>query len=273
MRFYDRMNVINVDMLERELRNAAVYAEHPTAKAWVMSVARNFMLSGLTAKDAGSIYLAYSPPRAGKHSDLPPVRRLPEWAQKALTNGTELHWFDYLQARRRPIWQCLEHIIHWFNAWEKDDPRWNGERTTRICWHTASREAAMWFKDVNENLWDYVKDKPPIIRAYEQGYRWVRLSTALHFERESRLMGHCVGNGTYFTNYVRGETEYYSLRDEHNKPHVTVEVRKKRGSNPAAVMQCKGRSNGKPLPEYQRYIRRFFNDQKWAITGDESNID
>lgn len=267
------MNVINVDMLERELASAAVYASHPVARQWVMSVARNFFLSSLSEKDAASIYIVYTPPPANKHSDMPRPNRLPAWAREALAKDVELHWFDYLQARRRPIWQCLEHIIHWFNAWEPDDPRWKGERTTRICWHTAAREAAMWFKDVNENLWDYVKDKPPIIQTYEHGFYWVRLSTNLHFEREARLMQHCVGNGGYYEAYRRGDTEYYSLRDAHNKPHCTVEVSKKNRGNAPGVVQCKGRCNQKPQPQYQKFIRRFFDDMGWTIIGDQDYID
>jgi len=269
------MNVINVNTLERELRNVAVYAKHPAAKTWLLSTARNFLLSGLSAKDANSIYLVYAPPDSAS-SDLPPLRQLPDWAKAAHAQNVELHWFDHLQARRRPIWQSLEYIIHWFNAWEPNDPRWNGERTTRICWHTAARESAMWFKDVNENLWDYVKDRPPVIRTYEDGFRWVRLSTPLHFERESRLAGHCVDNGNYYAAYQRGETEYYSLRDEFNKPHATVEVRKKNRDKTAttpAVLQCKGRNNCKAPAQYQRFIRRFFDDMHWTIEGDASLID
>lgn len=268
------MNVINVDCLERELANAAVYAMHPAAQQWVKSVARNFMLNGLNEKDASSIYTLYTPSKRGTFSGLPPVSRLPAWVRPALSKATPLYWFEYKHARRRPIWQCLEHIVHWFNAWSPDDPRWKGDRITRICWHTAAREAAMWFKDVNENLWDYVKDKAPVIRTYAQGFCWVRLSTPLHFERESRLMNHCVGNGGYYERYKRGETEYYSLRDKNNKPHCTVEVQRHYSTEKTAcVVQCKGKNNQRPSDDYQRYIGRFFYDMNWPVMGDRGNVE
>ena len=273
MPFYGHVNVINVDTLERELANVAVYANHPAAQQWIRSVARNFILSSLSEKDSASLFMPYVPPKKGKHSDMPPVYKLPCWAQQAVNDGIELHWFDWVQAPRRPLWQCLNYIIHWFNAWENDDPRWNGERITRICWHTAAREAAMWFKDVNENLWDYVKDKPPVIKTYEHGFFWVRLNTQLHFERESRMMNHCVGSGGYYERYQRGETMYFSLRDKQNRPHCTIEVSRKGRGRDSAVLQCKGNSNHKPPPEYQPYMRRFFNDMGWEITGDHHHID
>ena len=277
------MNVINVSTLERELANLAVYASHPAAQDWVKTVARNFLLNGLTEKDIEANFMLYAPPKPGKiHSDLPPYERLPEWAKKAIKEDVALHWFDSVQLRRRALWQSLEHIIHWFNTWPADDRRWG--RVSRIDFRTAASTAAMWFKDVNDNLWDYVKDKPPIIRSYESGYYWVRLSSALHFERESRLMSHCVGNGGYYESWRSGKNEYYSLRDRSNRPHVTVEVGYSRAKPPltgagiehrraGSVLQCKGHANAKPAPEYQRFIRRFFNDMKWDIQGDLHHID
>jgi len=279
------MNVINVGTLERELANLAVYANHPAAQSWVNTVARNFLLNGLTDKDIDANFVPYASPKPGKrHSDLPDFERLPEWAKNAIKNHVSIHWFNDVQVRRRPLWQSLEYIIHWFNAWPANDRRWN--RVSRIDFRTAASASAMWFKDVTDNLWDYVKDKPPVIKVYENGYHWIRMSTALHFERESRLMGHCVSNGSYYESYRRGSHEYYSLRDKYNRPHVTVEVTYTRTQPPTAligfpgsprkagsVMQCKGKSNAKPAPEYQLYIRRFFNDMKWEITGDLNHID
>ena len=97
-------------------------------------------------------------------------------------------------------------------------------------------------------------------------------------------MSHCVGNGGYYESWRSGKNEYYSLRDRSNRPHVTVEVGYNRAKPPltgagiehrraGSVLQCKGHANAKPAPEYQRFIRRFFNDMKWDIQGDLHHID
>jgi hypothetical protein len=266
------MNVINVNDVERELRKIAAHAIYPQAQQWVLSVGRNHILGKIGEKDADMNFRVYDPAkiRPDVYGEPPPVAKLPEWAKEAIKQGEELHWFDPVQVQRRPLWQAINVIVTWFNIWPPTDTRLR--RLDRVNFHTALAGAAMWFQDVQQNIWEYVKDKPPVMKTYEHGFFWVRLVTALHFEREGRLMNHCVGNGSYYERWRNAKSEYYSLRDKHNKPHATVEVTvdmRRRG----AVLQCKGNSNHKPAPIYQPYIRRFFNDMGWTISGDQHNID
>lgn len=261
------MNVLNVADIERELARVASHAIHHAAKQWVLSVPRNYLLSRLEEKDLISNFRAYTPNKPGL--DMPVVDNLPTWALEALDLGETLHWFDPIQVRRRPFWQVLEHIVNWFNSWPATDTRL--PRLSRINFQVATNAAAIWMGNISKNLWDFVKDKPPIIRTYEDGFYWVRLVTNLHFERESQMMSNCVGNGSYYSMYRRGDAEYYSLRDKHNNPHCTVEVAVAHGAR--TVRQCKGNSNRKAAPAYQRFIRRFFNDMNWTIAGDEHYID
>lgn len=264
------MNVLNVAEVERELARVASHALHPSAKQWVLSVPRNYLLHGLEDKDMVSNFRVYNPAKPGL--DMPDFKDLPQWAVDAMLEREEtMHWFDPIQVRRRPFWQMLEHIVNWFNSWPATDTRLSPARLTRINFPTACAAANTWMTNVSKNLWDFVKDKPPIVRKYEDGYHWVRLVTKLHFERESKLMNHCVGNGAYYSMYRRGDMEYFSLRDKHNNPHCTVECAVAHGSR--TVRQCKGNSNRKAAPCYQRFIRRFFNDMGWDITGDQVYID
>lgn len=265
------MNVINVDDIERELAKIAAYALHPPAQLWVKSVARNHILGKISEKDADMNFRVYDPQKARPNvfGDMPPFSKLPQWALDALKRGETLHWFDPIQVRKRPLWQALDIIVTWFNIWPKDDTRLR--RIDRINFDTALAGAAMWFQDVQQNVWEYVKDKPPVMKTYENGFFWVRLSTSLHFEREGRLMNHCVGNGSYFDRWRNTRSEYYSLRDRHNKPHCTVEVTVDGARR--SVAQCKGNSNRKPPTQYQPYLRRFFNDMHWSISGDVGHID
>lgn len=263
------MNVLNVEAVEREFARCGSYARQPAVRQWVASVARNYFLGHLEHKDIEANFVVYDPTvkRNPVHVEMPSSARLPGWAREALARGEQLHWFDPVQVRRRNFWQAVEQVVHWFNNWPDDDRRWG--RLSRINFDTAASAAAMFMMDVQSNLWDYVKDCPPVAREMPDHYRWVKLHTPLHFERESRLMNHCVGNGHYYNCYQRGQAAYYSLRDRFNKPHVTLEVAQPSGQ----VVQCKGRNNQKPVAEYQRHIWPFICAMKWAVGRNDGYID
>ena len=270
------MNVLNVDVIERELTRYAARVLHEPAERWVMTVARNYFLSKLPEKDVLANFrtvttcnLKSKDPayRLMKPSDLPP------WAVKAVEEGT-LVWFDPIQPRRREFWNVLEVIVLWLNNWKPDDTRLN--RIDRIAFPVATNAAVLWHKDVSENIWNYVTDKPIVVKTYDT-FTWVKLVTALQFEREGKLMNHCVGNGTYYNQWrLNRESEFFSLRDKHNKPHATMQV-SYNNSHPlvrkGSVMQCKGNSNRKADKVYQHYIRRFIADMDFTISGDGSLID
>ena len=271
------MNVLNVPDIERELRKYAARACSEHAHRWVMTVARNYFLGKLPDKDVTANFKEVCLITKSKYhlSLYKPETPLPNWAIEALQRGETLMWFDPVQCRRREIWTVLEIIMLWFNNWKPNDTRFR--RVDRISFPVATSAAVLWYKDVSENIWNYVVDKPVVIKEYEHGFRWVKLVSALQFEREGRIMNHCVGNGSYFARFrANGLTEYFSLRDKLNKPHATMEVSfdtshpvMRKGS----VQQCKGNSNKKPDKEHQAYIRRFITDMKWTIMGDGSLID
>lgn len=271
------MNVLNVEDVERELRRHAARLYHEPARLWMMTVARNYVLGKLTEKDINANfrelclckYRAILPKVANKRHapEKHDPKSLPPWAVNALRNGEKLLWFDTEQCRRRTLWSVMEIIAMWFNNWKASDTRLR--RIDRISFPVAVDAAVLWHKDVSENIWYYVTDKPSEIKRYANGFRWVRLVKALQFEREGKLLNHCVGNGNYFNNWQSGSAEYYSLRDINNKPRVTIEVtidtsplRKK------AVRQCKGFSNSRPSDELQPFILDLLEEMKWPVIGD-----
>lgn len=270
------MNVLNVETIERELRRYAARALHDSAERWVQTVARNHILSRLPDKDVNANFRELTlSATADQAFHYIPEDKLPEWALKALARGESVLWFDPIQVCRRELWSTLEVIVLWFNNWKADDTRLR--RLDRISFPVASQAAVIWYKDVSANIWNYVTDKPVTVKTYEHGYSWVKLVSALQFEREGKLMKHCVGNGGYYDSWRKNnQREYYSLRDRHNNPHTTMEVVFE-GGHPlvrkGSVHQCKGKSNGKPDRAYQPYIRRFIDDMGWTISGDASLID
>lgn len=235
-----------------------------------MTVARNYVLSGLTEQDVSNNFQVYDPAAKSKPLGLPPLSKLPTWAVERIKGDEKLHWFDPVQVSKRKLWQSIMIIVEWFNSFPNKDTRLN--RLDRINFETAAYGAARWSNSISGNIWDYVKDKPPVVTRYENGFFWVKLITQLHFEREGNLQKHCVGGFGYFNSFKTKASEFFSLRDRDNKPHVTLEV----SLQPApagGVIQCKGNSNAKPKAEYQRYIMPFINKMGWRVVGDARMID
>ncbi|MBY3151297.1 hypothetical protein HFO56_02710 [Rhizobium laguerreae] len=91
------------------------------------------------------------------------------------------------------------------------------------------------------------------------GWYMVRLLTPRALDNESFEMQHCVGHGTYDTRVANGQVVILSLRDPHNKPHVTIEVDTRTNS----VVQIRGKQNARPKAEYARRVRQFIRDRDY----------
>lgn len=271
------MNVLNVADIERELRIVAARARHENAKRWVLTVARNHILGKLPEKDAQANFREVSLDQS-KAADsayyVPPIdATFPTWVYPAMARGDTVVWFDPIQVRRRDLWKVLDMIMLWINHWQPTDTRLR--RIDRISFPVATQAAVLWHKNVSDNIWDYVVDKPVVVKEYDHGFRVVKLVSALQFEREGKLVSHCVGNGNYYNRWrTKGDADYFSLRDRNNQPHATLEVAYPNGNRKkGSVVQCKGKQNAKPVKQYQPYLRQFVLDMKFSIDGDVGNID
>lgn len=264
------MNVLNIDSIERELRNIAARAVYPQARKWLHSVARNYILN-ISGPESESEYQPYTSkrPKKGIHTDLPEPEMLPDWAKRAVEDNVDLHFFDPAQPRRRQLWQDLEAIVDWFNTWSADDPALN--RLDRVGFGQAREQALAWRKEIDTNPWLHIKDKPQVVKDYGDGMKWVILSTDMHMQREGELMQHCVGGPSYCRAMKDGTSEFYSLRDSKNEPHVTVEVYVSNGQR--TIRQMKGKQNARAIGKYQPYLVDFVREKGWNITGDRDKID
>ena len=90
------------------------------------------------------------------------------------------------------------------------------------------------------------EDGIKVIYTYPNKYRWVKVFGKDSLNREGRLMNHCVEK--YYTEVKNNRCEIYSLRDNKNIPHVTIEYRKN------VIIQIKGNSNQPPKDEYIKYV-------------------
>jgi hypothetical protein len=262
------LNVLNITQIERELRNIASRAIHPATGKWFDTVARNYVLN-LNGPEADSEYERYTPqrPKKGVHTDMPEPEKLPEWAQQAVAADSDVHFFNPAQPRRRTLWQDLETICDWFNTWKADDPAL--ARIDRVNFPQARDQARAWRAEVSKSPWHHIKDRPPVHKTYEDGMKWVQLTSEMHMAREGNLMRHCVAG--YANDMKQGNSEFYSLRDQKNEPHITVQVQVSGGVRYA--VQMKGKQNAKAIPKYQPYLRDLVKQPGWSVKSDNGYID
>jgi hypothetical protein len=116
-----------------------------------------------------------------------------------------------------------------------------------IAWHEQ-------FKGKEETAGPY-KTKNVILKL-TNGYTWVEVP-AEDLETEGDNMGHCVGGEDYVKKVKAGRVKILSLRDNGNKPHVTVELTKV-----GDVVQVQGKQNEEPVAKYHTYIEQLWNHLK-----------
>ena len=90
-----------------------------------------------------------------------------------------------------------------------------------------------------------------VYHDYWDWFKIVKLKSKESYEREGKLMSHCVAS------YYGRDTTVYSLRDEKNKPHCTIED----------WQQIKGKGNWSIDPKYIDYVVQFLS-KKWMTVGE-----
>jgi hypothetical protein len=106
----------------------------------------------------------------------------------------------------------MEHILDF--VWS------NKKKYSRLNYSTVLEKANSWTKKLQERarktnieeVWD-----TELIKELWEWFKIVKLVSRESYEREWKLMSHCVGSF-----YWRWHT-IYSLRDEYNFPHCTIE--------------------------------------------------
>ena len=96
-------------------------------------------------------------------------------------------------------------------------------------------------------------DKDRIVFRFSDKKHFLYLISSEELKFEGQIMGHCVGGSNYVQKLKNNMSLILSIRDEKNKPHVTIEI----DVSSRMVVQQQGRGNSNPIQKYKNFIREF----------------
>lgn len=132
-----------------------------------------------------------------------------------------------------------------------------------------------WVYEMNaQNTQEEWSDSVPVF-TLSDGWQVVKVGPE-DVGKEGEIMGHCVGG--YIAEARDGKI--YSLRDPKGEPHVTVELSGdptdsqslRNGFNRVDILQQQGKSNQRPISEYQNRLEEWYthlNQQGWDVENKE----
>lgn len=96
------------------------------------------------------------------------------------------------------------------------------------------------------------------ILGFQDGYKVVQLMTSDAFKAEGKGMEHCLGRENYYAYYGKSH-EFYSLRDNKNQPHVTIQVKDNE------VVQINGKGATAVNGKYHKYVYEFVKGRNFRV--------
>ena len=172
----------------------------------------------------------------------------------------------------------INHIFDWYVNHIDQNPRFNifsmsldNSLQASDRWHEelASQSSTRTFSKIKKENGQIVD--PNVVKVFDrdtlekiglpekyQGWMIVKLTEENDFEIEADIMGHCLATNNYFYQYEKGYIEIYSLRDESNQPHVTIEI-----VLPDKVKQIQGKGDKRPKDDYLKLVQQWIYQGKY----------
>lgn len=138
----------------------------------------------------------------------------------------------------------FEHILDYFAS--KARPK----RVQKMAFNDALEASEKWLKSITKagrNITEVEGRDYQIVGKFD-GFLLVKLLSKSAYKREGNLMSHCVSSYYGMEGHI-----IYSLRDELNKPHCTIEVVEENKN----IQQIKGKGNGSIHPKYIKAVISF----------------
>ena len=246
------LNVANVSAIDQFVRSTQRngWILPPQVQQWFKKQVRSWLLNN---EELAQMYT--------------PTDNDPQWMHDAVERGDELVRIELVPE----IYDQIDHIIDWLR-WLADAGTVEAQRILdklpKLTVPMAIQKSEQWTEWLAKQAADTTKgleyESGTITKLeFDDGYRFVQLVDEACYDREGKLMQHCVGS--YFRN-TRRDQLIYSLRDPQNNPHATLEARG------GKITQIKGKQNKPPIKKYAPYIKEFILKFNMELTGDQRNI-
>ena len=170
------------------------------------------------------------------------------------------------------IQEEINHIFDWYVNHVEENPRFNIFSMTldqamqaSNQWHEelANQTTTETFTKIKKENGKIVDPNVAMVFDSElleniglsdkyENWMIVKLANKSDFQLESKIMGNCLGQEIWFYKYENGIIEVYSLRDESNQPHASINI-----ELPDTVEQIQGKGNKKPKEDYLKLIQQW----------------
>lgn len=176
-------------------------------------------------------------------------------------DGNETNWHNLTESG----------LDHWADWYKSDHPSRRGKDIMQLKSPDMHQIIKDWDRDMRDQAGEAAQIRGEMVHSYPDGWSIQRLNTPKSLQDEGNAMGHCVGG--YWPGVQNGSSAIYSLRDHHNEPHVTIEVKPKVHQLPSGtylphpdkdtipslrdstMVQIQGKANEPPIPAYQKRIK------------------
>jgi hypothetical protein len=144
----------------------------------------------------------------------------------------------------------IEHILDYMASQERP------LRISKMSFEQAKSNTKKWNKTLQKkgkNISELEGIDFKTIIDFQDGFKIIQLISENAYKKEGFLMRHCVAS------YFGKNTEIYSLRDNNNMPHCTIEKNQ----------QVKGKGNGEINEKYIDYIVQFLISKDFTVSDNE----
>jgi cytoskeletal protein CcmA (bactofilin family) len=184
------------------------------------------------------------------------------------------NWGDVFDAYLTEI----RHVIDWLVSSVHDKDEWllrkdAKERPLKLMkMHSipqlvAEADKAFAKKTQKVRAVSVLPDDERLHMRLDDGYTVVRMLTPEALDRETFVMQHCIGHGSY-DRYLQDENHgLYSLRDPFNHPHATIEV----NGRTKSLLQLRGKQNEMPISKYLKLLAPFIASEG-LISGETARV-
>jgi hypothetical protein len=178
----------------------------------------------------------------------------------------------------------LDHVYDWYCEYMDENPRFN---IFSMSLDNALQASDEWHEELANqttgNKFTKIKKQngkivdPNVVMVFDEDiinslglskeyvdWMIVKLTNESDFQLEAGIMGHCLATNRYFDKYEKGGCEIYSLRDESNQPHTTIEI-----IPPDTVEQIQGKGDKTPKSDYLKLVQHWVRQNNFFSSSKE----